>query len=164
MASQANRRESTAKGYHTRRSWEARAFWRDSPMCVWIAKTFAGRKRAAGRQNPPVTGSSPRKRWLSQATFRAQEVFGFFEGALQVGGGLDPAEPGADAHKGVGDDGRNAGEDDFGSQKLHGLNGPDKTVCGFRFNFRNPGEIDHDGARAVRVHGIEKLVAQLCGT
>src|SRR5437660_332250 len=56
------------------------------------------------------------------------------------------------------------GEDDFGSQKLHGLNGPDKTVCGFRFNFRNPGEIDHDGARAVRVHGIEKLVAQLCGT
>src|SRR5205809_1045260 len=163
MASQANRREPTAKGYHTGRSREERAFWRDSPMCL-DSKDFCRKK--AGSRPPKSTGDRlvPTETVVKSGYFRAQEVFGFFEGALQVGGGLDPAEPGADAHKGVGDDGRNAGEDDFGSQKLHGLNGPDKTVCGFRFNFRNPGEIDHDGARAVRVHGIEKLVAQLCGT
>ena len=73
-----------------------------------------------------------------QVTFRAQKVLGFFEGALQVRAGLDAAEPGASGNDGVGDGGRNDGEDDLGSRQRDGLDRPDQTSAGSDSIFAPP--------------------------
>src|SRR6516162_997737 len=68
---------------------------------------------AAGCRHPTLTASSRYGTAARSGYFPRSGGFGFFEGALQVRGGLDPAEPGADTHKGFGDDGRNPGEDEL---------------------------------------------------
>src|SRR6266705_977830 len=109
MASQADRREPTAKGYHTgslRGGKSVLTGFVNGPGCQRLVPEESGRQAAA----IPAA-----ERWLGKATFRAQEVFGLFERALQVGGGLDPAESGADAHKGVGMVAEMPGRITFGS-------------------------------------------------
>src|SRR5437763_9184755 len=103
------------------------------------------------------------KEGLGQVAFLAQEVLGFLQSTLQVGGGLDSTEPGANADQGIGDNRRNASEDDFRSEKLHRFYRADQTVRRFPFNLWNSREIDHYGSRTLRVNSIKQLVAQLCG-
>ena len=100
--------------------------------------------------------------WLNSGR-PSQKALGFLQGALQVRGGFDYAEPGANSYKDIRDDRGNAGENNVGAQKANGFNGADQAVRGFSLVFRDSGQVDDHGAGTLGMDGIEQLVAQLRG-